>query len=303
MEDVYHRRHCIFGSGYVSYCPSTREEAENQLLIYSTRFLPSPIFNMERLMPTNREAQKKYLPYPLYEGRPEPPSWTPEPPSWTPEPPSWTPEPPSWTPEPPSWTPEEQNEEIMEPMEVKDQEESEKEDTKKTPQQRNEVVISDPLKYREVKDFEEDEKEDTKKKEKKGSGAQQRMVQNTTTSTQNQPAKRKQDQDQPAKRQRDQRQPRKRQRDQNQPAESQRDQSQPAKRQRDQSPPAQSQRLRIHLAKRQRLQKKPAKRQVKKQPAQRQMIRQQSSVFNKMCTNLSKIKNTVWTKLFKAMRR
>ncbi|KAM4023593.1 uncharacterized protein ACNLHF_028263 isoform 1-T2 [Anomaloglossus baeobatrachus] len=242
MEDVYRRQECIFGSGYLSSCPSTKEEAENQLLIYSTRFLPSPIFKMERLMPTNREAQEKYLPFPLYEERPELQSVTPE-------------------------------EEIAGPMEVTDQEESEKEDTKKTPQQRNEVVISEPMKYQEVKDFEEDEKEDTKKKEKKGSAAKRRMVQNSTSSIQNQSAKRK--------------------RDQNQPAQSQRDQNQQAKRQRDQNQPAQ----------RQRLQNKTAKRRVKKQLTQRQMIRQQSSIFNKISTNLRKIKNTKWTNLFKAMRR
>ncbi|XP_077112917.1 uncharacterized protein LOC143768114 [Ranitomeya variabilis] len=33
---------------------------------------------MERLMPTNREAQKKYLPFPLDEEKPEPTSMTPE---------------------------------------------------------------------------------------------------------------------------------------------------------------------------------------------------------------------------------
>ncbi|KAM4027323.1 uncharacterized protein ACNLHF_023108 [Anomaloglossus baeobatrachus] len=182
MEDVYSHQECVFGSGYLSSCPSTKEKAENQLLIYSTRFLPSSIFKMERLMPTNRKAQEKYLPFPLHEKRPELPSVTPEPPSVMPE--------------------EQNQEEIMEPMEVTDQEESEKEDTKKMREQRNEVVISEPLKYREVKDFEEDEKEDTKKKEKKGSGANRRMVQNTTTSTQNQPAKRKRDQNQPAQSQR-----------------------------------------------------------------------------------------------------
>ncbi|KAM4023836.1 uncharacterized protein ACNLHF_024775 [Anomaloglossus baeobatrachus] len=162
--------------------PSTKEEAEDQLLIYSARFLPSPIFNMERLMPTNREAQEKYLPFPLHEKKPQPPSVMPEPPSVTPEPPSVMPKPLSVTPE------QLNEEEIAEPMEVTDQEENEKKDTKKTPEQRNEVVISEPMKYREVKDLEEDEKEDTKKKEKRGSGAKRRMVQNTTTSIQNQPA-------------------------------------------------------------------------------------------------------------------
>ncbi|KAM4022187.1 uncharacterized protein ACNLHF_027419 [Anomaloglossus baeobatrachus] len=63
---------------HFSSCPSTKEETEDQLLIYRTRFLPSPIFNMEHLMLTNREAQEKYLPFPLYQKRPEPSSATPE---------------------------------------------------------------------------------------------------------------------------------------------------------------------------------------------------------------------------------
>ncbi|KAM4043348.1 uncharacterized protein ACNLHF_013673 [Anomaloglossus baeobatrachus] len=136
---------------------------------------------MERLMPTNCEAQKQYLPFPLYEKRPEPPSVTPE---------------------------EQNEEEITEPMaylEEKDLKEDEKDKKKKekkdledtqgteqkyltsslnekrpeppsmTPRQWNQVVISDPMKYREVKGLDEDE-EDTKNKKKKDSGAKHETV-------------------------------------------------------------------------------------------------------------------------------
>ncbi|XP_077113277.1 uncharacterized protein LOC143768481 [Ranitomeya variabilis] len=78
LGDFYLRQECVFGPGYFSSYPSTKEEREQQLPIYCTRFLPSPIFNMERLMPTNREAQKKYLPFPLDEEKPEPISMMPE---------------------------------------------------------------------------------------------------------------------------------------------------------------------------------------------------------------------------------
>ncbi|XP_075699604.1 uncharacterized protein LOC142664421 [Rhinoderma darwinii] len=54
--------------------PSTTEERDLQRLIYCTKFLPSPIFKMERLMPTNREAQRKYLPWPWDEEEPKPTS-------------------------------------------------------------------------------------------------------------------------------------------------------------------------------------------------------------------------------------
>ncbi|XP_077137762.1 uncharacterized protein LOC143803886 [Ranitomeya variabilis] len=74
MWDVYLSQECVFGPGYFSYCPRIKEERDQQLMIYCIIFLPSPVFNMERLMPTNREAQKKYLPYPLDEAKPEPTS-------------------------------------------------------------------------------------------------------------------------------------------------------------------------------------------------------------------------------------
>ncbi|XP_077113864.1 uncharacterized protein LOC143769183 isoform X2 [Ranitomeya variabilis] len=79
LGDFYLRQECVFGPGYFSSYPCTKEEREQQLLIYCTRFLPSPIFKMERLMPTNREAQKKYLPFPLDDEKPEPTSMPEEP--------------------------------------------------------------------------------------------------------------------------------------------------------------------------------------------------------------------------------
>ncbi|XP_069611779.1 uncharacterized protein [Ranitomeya imitator] len=78
LWDFYLRQECMFGPGYFSSYPSTKEEREQQLLIYCTRFLPSPIFNMGRLMLTNREAQKKYLPFPLDQEKPGPTSMAPE---------------------------------------------------------------------------------------------------------------------------------------------------------------------------------------------------------------------------------
>ncbi|XP_044127328.1 synaptic vesicle glycoprotein 2A-like [Bufo gargarizans] len=72
LEDIYCLQHCIYGlTPFITY-PRTVEERDQQRLIYCMRFLPSPIFKMERLMPTNREAQRKYLPFPLEEEDPEP---------------------------------------------------------------------------------------------------------------------------------------------------------------------------------------------------------------------------------------
>ncbi|XP_077113874.1 uncharacterized protein LOC143769198 [Ranitomeya variabilis] len=47
LGDFYLRQECVFGPGYFSSYPCTKEEREQQLLIYCTRFLPSPIFKME----------------------------------------------------------------------------------------------------------------------------------------------------------------------------------------------------------------------------------------------------------------
>ncbi|XP_040267934.1 uncharacterized protein LOC120982082 [Bufo bufo] len=72
LEDIYCLQHCIYGlTPFITY-PRTVEERDQQRLIYCMKFLPSPIFKMERLMPTNPEAQRKYLPFPLEEEDPEP---------------------------------------------------------------------------------------------------------------------------------------------------------------------------------------------------------------------------------------
>ncbi|XP_071989289.1 uncharacterized protein [Engystomops pustulosus] len=71
-QEIYRSQDCLFGPGVLSANPSTQEERNLQLLIYAARFLPSPLYNMDRLMPTNREAQKKYLPFPLDDEEPAP---------------------------------------------------------------------------------------------------------------------------------------------------------------------------------------------------------------------------------------
>ncbi|XP_075705492.1 uncharacterized protein LOC142730625 [Rhinoderma darwinii] len=74
LEDIYRQQESAFGLGpFITY-PSTTEERDLQRLIYCTKFLPSPIFKMEHLMPTNREAQRKYLPWPWDEEEPKPTS-------------------------------------------------------------------------------------------------------------------------------------------------------------------------------------------------------------------------------------
>ncbi|XP_075705435.1 uncharacterized protein LOC142729739 [Rhinoderma darwinii] len=74
LEDIYRQQESAFGlRPFITY-PSTTEERDLQRLIYCTKFLPSPIFKMERLMPTNREAQRKYLPWPWDEEEPKPTS-------------------------------------------------------------------------------------------------------------------------------------------------------------------------------------------------------------------------------------
>ncbi|XP_073502217.1 uncharacterized protein [Phyllobates terribilis] len=134
LGDVYLLQECVFGPGYFSSCPRTKEERDQQLLIYCTRFLPSPIFNMERLMPTNREAQKKYLPFPLDEEKPEPTSMMPEEPK------------------------EEEMKEAMKYWEVEEMEVDEAEDTKRKEEDNAE----------DTKGKKEDNAEDTKgKKEDK----------------------------------------------------------------------------------------------------------------------------------------
>ncbi|XP_071983617.1 uncharacterized protein [Engystomops pustulosus] len=71
-QEIFRSSDCLFGPGVFSAHPSTQEERDLQLLIYATRFLPSPLYNMDRLMPTNREAQKKYLPWPWDDEEPAP---------------------------------------------------------------------------------------------------------------------------------------------------------------------------------------------------------------------------------------
>ncbi|XP_075705493.1 uncharacterized protein LOC142730627 [Rhinoderma darwinii] len=74
LEDIYRQQESAFGlRPFITY-PSTTEERVLQRLIYCTKFLPSPIFKMERLMPTNRETQRKYLPWPWDEEEPKPTS-------------------------------------------------------------------------------------------------------------------------------------------------------------------------------------------------------------------------------------
>ncbi|XP_075707193.1 uncharacterized protein LOC142741740 [Rhinoderma darwinii] len=73
LEDIYRRRESVFGLlPFLTY-PRTEEERVLHRLIYCTKYLPSPIFKMERLMPTNRAAQRKYLPWPWDEEEPKTP--------------------------------------------------------------------------------------------------------------------------------------------------------------------------------------------------------------------------------------
>ncbi|XP_075699678.1 uncharacterized protein LOC142664480 [Rhinoderma darwinii] len=71
LEDIYRRQESVYGLlPFLTY-PRTEEERDLQRLIYCTQYLPSPIFKMERLMPTNRAAQKKYLPWSWDEEEPK----------------------------------------------------------------------------------------------------------------------------------------------------------------------------------------------------------------------------------------